>query len=1749
MSETLSQDPDGLGVTYTTLAPSYPSTPATPSSTVQDVPPGANLPPFSSFASEIDSSGTFSSVSDRLFSDTRLLDISNWDYYTETRLVERGENGLSIISSQPQYRPWESKPVDSTSAFAGTTQVFTDTFSPQNGAASKLPSFQSQFQAFSEATNEPTLTTLTNLTPVSPNSAPSPQGQTLTTLNSSFHTLSAVNPRGYPLVPAPIQAREIPSIQQQFLDERHIQLYSHPTANITINNTIHSASLFPAQNGAIIQNNQLISSPTVVTVLKSDPDIKLGGHLAALHQGDPSMKLQNVALHPTQFQNPITALSDCGPYNGIEKKLNGSSILTSPSRNDFRKKERRKIRANSLESSAESDGASSNMDLGSESSGQVAAVSSTDGFKTQPGLAVGMEHDISGGSMDKQVKKKRKRCGECIGCQKKDNCGDCAPCRNDKSHQICKQRRCEKLTEKKNLYGEPYMRGESRRGRGKGRGGSSYRGRKPNGPISSLASGGLSTGDANGGAVGPVQQPASRPSPQPISQPVTVQQQPMTPMPFYADPNRFPTPVWQAEPPQVSGWQGQFIQQIPSAGQPIDTYQQYPNGIYQTSYQQPAFEPSTFYTSAVQVLTPTNARPPSVPIQSTQMVPPRPNSNYSHTPSPSSANQVQPSQNQQAQPPQQQQSSNRQFQEYNQFGSSSSNNEGSQSRPSSVSSVANQNPPTPNQNYQQNSQQQSQQQQMSQQQQTTVYATVSTANFSPGSSHQQTQFVNANSGNAQPGYPQVNTSSPQVVSHNSSGYPGSEQYSGQQNQWIDSKQDQMMWEQHLQVQETKSDHYQPDQQQNSHSHYMAHRSEGTTPTKLASEGPQKVFSQADKVNLNTRIKTMILNKQQNDVKIDQEVKNVDQNQPTGHFLWYSHHHRLDALRVDGGPDKFNSNYSSDNTHTFAQVKPTTTRKLPPSVLRRESAAFAQISPERTNNNLSMPENSNSNNVCNETDYYLKSHNLHSMRIKGSVDDRIMERWDSTVQHLPRNTYDHNRSEKYVNPEPKFPNMAHERSPVISRARPDASPQYSEPQVQSPYSQQKLFLGGWDIKQEQGAFSSPEDTKSWLQDRRDESSTPRKKLLSEDSFLRKPKSGEKSSPPRMVGEEIPQCHCFSPDQRPPEPGTYYTHLGCASSLRNLRHNLESQTGAKGPAIRIEKIRYTGKEGKTAQGCPIVKWVHRRVCAEEKYLVIVKQRRGHTCHSTFIVVCLVVWEGVTNENADELYQLLTEKLTKFGLPTKRRCSTNDLRTCACQGINEDKCGASYSFGCSWSMYYNGCKFTRSKDVRKFRLNTKEEEGLIEEKLQDLADIVSPMYKALAPQSFKNQTRFEHVAPDCRLGRNPGRPFSGVTACVDFCAHSHKDIHNMVNGCTVVVTLTKHKGMAKPLEEQLHVLPLYVPEDTDEFDSQQNQVSKCAKGEIEVLSKYECEVRTFSEPAEKCKNRKNKREDGQRKRKSSTPHPPSSPSVSSTSLLQSPQETSSFHSSAEIQNDHISSTVMDSPVSRTGWGYDQFSNSYGRHAQSLPSSNSYFNPAAYYSVPQYFSQHYSRDGYLNNNYSNYSNNYEPKVLPPFNHGLSSPDWYNHNVASSESTDNSPKCKTVDIRYSDNTECFRDSEMGGIAIALSHGSVLFECAKHELHATTPLRTPDRTSPTRISLVFYQHRSLNKPQHGLGDYLKLKGLEPVDSKFKTAGLLSNSGGEVGVETSTLPTFSFTTTFPMYPCMVTGAYQEPYVGSKTIPKN
>lgn len=93
-------------------------------------------------------------------------------------------------------------------------------------------------------------------------------------------------------------------------------------------------------------------------------------------------------------------------------------------------------------------------------------------------------------------------------------------------------------------------------------------------------------------------------------------------------------------------------------------------------------------------------------------------------------------------------------------------------------------------------------------------------------------------------------------------------------------------------------------------------------------------------------------------------------------------------------------------------------------------------------------------------------------------------------------------------------------------------------------------------------------------------------------------------------EVPDCDCFGADEKnPPEPGSYYTHLGSATSLAELRADMENRIGIKGRQLRIEKVIYSGKEGKTSQGCPLAKWIIRRVDKEEKILCIVKRRQGH------------------------------------------------------------------------------------------------------------------------------------------------------------------------------------------------------------------------------------------------------------------------------------------------------------------------------------------------------------------------------------------------------------------------------------------------------------------------------------------------------------------------------------------------------------
>ena len=80
---------------------------------------------------------------------------------------------------------------------------------------------------------------------------------------------------------------------------------------------------------------------------------------------------------------------------------------------------------------------------------------------------------------------------------------------------------------------------------------------------------------------------------------------------------------------------------------------------------------------------------------------------------------------------------------------------------------------------------------------------------------------------------------------------------------------------------------------------------------------------------------------------------------------------------------------------------------------------------------------------------------------------------------------------------------------------------------------------------------------------------------------------------------------------------------------------------------------------------------------------------------------------------------------------------------QGLNEEYGGASFTFGCSWSMYFDGCKYGKgglSRDINKFRLAKEadaKEESVVAEAVHRLADDISPMYKKYAPESYRNMT----------------------------------------------------------------------------------------------------------------------------------------------------------------------------------------------------------------------------------------------------------------------------------------------------------------------------------------------------------------------------------------------------------------------------
>lgn len=337
-------------------------------------------------------------------------------------------------------------------------------------------------------------------------------------------------------------------------------------------------------------------------------------------------------------------------------------------------------------------------------------------------------------------------------------------------------------------------------------------------------------------------------------------------------------------------------------------------------------------------------------------------------------------------------------------------------------------------------------------------------------------YANTNSGNEKPGYPQVN-SNPQLVSHNSSGYPGN-QYSGvnlepqsqqqtastniqqqmqpqsqqpeQQTQQWPLNSENMMWEPNI-------SHQHPNKRN------MDHRNEIVSQyNQNPHNDPGDQYSnQSNRVELNSRIKTMILNKHHVDRKHEENQQHDNENK-TGHFLWYSHHHRPSDIIGDGGGVPFKLPTTRHNTNSRQAITNVTDTKILPQNI---------LNDVNTDHHYQKNKKDSLDCTKEDTNEHVKTFTNENFYSGSTCDPKRTNKVESAYDNFNRESLSNTNQPKYATNHHKI------------------------------------------------------DSKS--------------DISSDKNKIKKDLEGSKI---KNVGSEIPICNCFPQDRLPPEPGTYYTHLG-------------------------------------------------------------------------------------------------------------------------------------------------------------------------------------------------------------------------------------------------------------------------------------------------------------------------------------------------------------------------------------------------------------------------------------------------------------------------------------------------------------------------------------------------------------------------------------------------------------------------------
>ncbi len=438
----------------------------------------------------------------------------------------------------------------------------------------------------------------------------------------------------------------------------------------------------------------------------------------------------------------------------------------------------------------------------------------------------------------------------------------------------------------------------------------------------------------------------------------------------------------------------------------------------------------------------------------------------------------------------------------------------------------------------------------------------------------------------------------------------------------------------------------------------------------------------------------------------------------------------------------------------------------------------------------------------------------------------------------------------------------------------------------------------------------------------------------------------------------KCSCQAAADKP----AFYTQLGAAPSEDEILNIIQIRTGYSKEQIELKEIIHTHNKGINSDGCPRANCIIRRSGDQEKVLALFRKRPGHVCHFSHLIVSLVVWDGISKEKSNELRSFLMLTLPYEATPLDRGCGKNKKKSCMCQGFICAISGKSYAIGCQRDWRRDRCKFCRSKHVDKYGLSNTEHGKQLANYIHNLlSEELSPLMNKTAPDAYYNMCLTEASSTDCRLGQ----------------------VENLT-----VPDLSSSDGPLSPVEGQTF--------------SQLIPTGKCntCLTEASSMDCRQCPVESLSVP-----------------------------------LLSS-------------SNSQFSS-IEGEPFSQLEPLYNQLPPVTGRP----------FTGAA---IPMDFSTHLHKD--VNN----------------IKNGCTAVVTLTNDVGNDNASDEQFHVLPC---YKLNTQ--GSSTTGGVALALTHGSVLFEVARLETHASTALRYPNVYNPTRISMVFYQHRGLVGQQHGSDKYLR----------------------------------------------------------------